>query len=76
MAESQNPDQVTSNTKESDVNGKNIKEECQKTIQDVSSFEDLLDIVGTNGKWNIMLYLLCAYGKDASIQISHNQQKS
>ncbi|XP_042890135.1 organic cation transporter protein-like [Penaeus japonicus] len=32
-----------------------------KKVEDVKTFEDLLRLVGTRGRWNIILFFLCAY---------------
>lgn len=36
---------------------KNTKEQC------LSSFEDVMELVGTGGKWNIFIFFLCTIGK-------------
>lgn len=35
--------------------------EDAKSVEEVKKFEDLLHLVGTRGRWNIILFTLCAY---------------
>ncbi|XP_037789627.1 organic cation transporter protein-like [Penaeus monodon] len=36
-------------------------QEDAKSVEEVKTFEGLLRLVGTRGRWNIILFLLCAY---------------
>ncbi|KAK4321519.1 hypothetical protein Pmani_001122 [Petrolisthes manimaculis] len=35
----------------------------EKNIEDLSTFENLLEAVGTNGRWNIIVITTCIFGK-------------
>lgn len=41
---------------------KNGEEENESNLHDITTFEDLLQMVGTRGRWNVLLLVLCAYG--------------
>ncbi|KAK3882684.1 hypothetical protein Pcinc_012950 [Petrolisthes cinctipes] len=40
----------------------------EKNIEDLSTFEDLLEAIGTNGRWNITVILTCLFVQDIHVQ--------
>nr|XP_045609876.1 solute carrier family 22 member 3-like [Procambarus clarkii] len=41
--------------------GNGAEEGDFEELADVDSFEELLEVVGTNGRWNLLLFVLCSY---------------
>ncbi|XP_068202138.1 organic cation transporter protein-like isoform X2 [Palaemon carinicauda] len=53
-------DKATSAGKANDKSIDTFKLDDSGGIVGVKSFEDLLEIIGTNGRWNIMIFLICS----------------